>query len=56
MIVKSILVRIKNDCKQLKSYSLILENFVEFALEGWDESNFGNKAVWSCCSFLASPN
>jgi hypothetical protein len=30
----------------LKGYSLILENFVGFALEGCHESNFGNKAVW----------
>jgi hypothetical protein len=28
----------------LKGYSLILENFVGFALEGSHESNFGNKA------------
>ena len=45
MIVNSMEVRIKNDCEKLKGYSLIIENFVGFALEGWPESNFGNKAI-----------
>ena len=45
MIVKTIESEDKNDCEKLKRYSLILENFVGFALEGWHESNFGNKAI-----------
>jgi hypothetical protein len=44
-------VRIKNDCEKLKGYSLILENFVGFAVEGWHKSNFGNKAVCEVAVF-----
>jgi hypothetical protein len=42
-LLKVLRVRRKNGCEKLKGYSLILENFVGFALEGWHESNFGNK-------------
>lgn len=49
-------MRIKNDCEKLKGYSLILENFVGFALVGWHESYFGNKAICGGCSFLATPD
>jgi hypothetical protein len=49
-------VRIKNDGENLKGYSLILENFVGFALVGWHKSNFGNKAICGGCSFLATPD